>query len=347
MLENLEIKNFRGFDSLKVEGLSKINLFVGKNNSGKTSVLEALSLLAGMSNPQLPGNINLMRGLGTLSPTQFKYLFHKLKYENKPFFNGIFSDASERRLELDMIFQQQNNAILSTLLVPEIVGLNLNFSEKKNSDKMTFWQNKIVYGANGVNQELSNNYNENLFTTHIYPIKNDLETLRRYSEIVKRNENDDILDMLKQFDENIVNVQPLPDGIFVRLKDTAEQVPINVMGDGIRRFLEIVTAVVERKNILVLIDEIENGLHYSFSKQLWKSLITYSQKYDSQLFITTHNIETLQSLKSVLKEEQYQEMRDFSKVFSISKTAESEYKAYRFSYDEFKIAIENKLELRE
>jgi len=76
-------------------------------------------------------------------------------------------------------------------------------------------------------------------------------------------------------------------------------------------------------------------------------LISYSQKYDKQLFITTHNIETLECLNSVLGEDQYQDMRDFSKVFSISKTAKSEYKAYRFSYNEFNTAIENSLELRD
>jgi len=371
LLTELEIRNFRGFDALKVDGLSKINLFVGKNNSGKTSILEALFLLIGMSNPALPNSINIMRGLGTFSATQFKYLFHKLKFENKPLFNGMFSDASKRELELDAIFQQQlfngmfsdaskreleldsvfqqqqNNALLSTLSISEIVGLNMNFSEEKNPDKKTSWRNRVVYTTKGINQELANNYNETLFASYVYPIKNDIETLRRYSGIVQRNESDDIVDMLKKFDENIVNVLPLPEGIFFKLKDTAEQVPINVMGDGIRRFLEIVTAVLDKNNTSVLIDEIENGLHYSVYSHLWKMLISYSQQYDKQLFVTTHNIETLESLNSVLKEERYQPMRDCSKVFSISKTAKLEYKAYGFSYNEFNTAIENNLDLRE
>jgi AAA15 family ATPase/GTPase len=95
LLKNLNIANFRGFDALEIEGLSKINLFIGQNNSGKTSVLEALFLLAGMSNSALPSNINGFRGLNMLSPKQLKYLFHKLKLENKPSLKGTFNDDPE------------------------------------------------------------------------------------------------------------------------------------------------------------------------------------------------------------------------------------------------------------
>ena len=63
ILQRLTIKNFRGFDSLEIDGFSKINLFVGKNNSGKTSVLESIFLVIGMSNPMLPNTINQIRGL--------------------------------------------------------------------------------------------------------------------------------------------------------------------------------------------------------------------------------------------------------------------------------------------
>jgi hypothetical protein len=67
---------------------------------------------------------------------------------------------------------------------------------------------------------------------------------------------------------------------------------------------------------------------------------------DVQLFITTHNIETLECLKSVLEDSQYENMQDCSKVFAISKTAQSEYKAYKYPYEEFKTAIDNDIELR-
>jgi len=367
LLEKLEITNFRGFDTLKIEDLSKINLFVGKNNSGKTSVLEALFLLLAMSNPMLPGSINQIRGLNFLSPNQLKYLFHNLNFESRPFFKGIFNDNSERELELNVISQQQrknfssslpsvlypqqrNNIppILSSLLpAPEIAGINLKFSKKENSNPKFTRESSAFYDASGINYIFSNDYEEILFVTYIGHDKNDPGVLTRYSEIIKKSENNTILKALQKFDNNIEGIQVLPDGIYFKLKSITELVPSNIMGDGIRRFLNIVTAVSEKQNVFVLIDEIENGLHYSAYKVLWKNLISYSLQNDVQLFITTHNIETLESLRAILEESQYEEMRNYSKVFSISKTAEYKYKAYKYSYEEFKTAIENDLELRE
>ena len=45
MIKDLYIENFRGFDKLKIDDIKKINFLVGKNNCGKTSVLEAISLM--------------------------------------------------------------------------------------------------------------------------------------------------------------------------------------------------------------------------------------------------------------------------------------------------------------
>src|SRR2546423_161740 len=45
MLDSLSIKNFRLFRDLKVESLSRVNLIAGKNNTGKTALLEAVYLL--------------------------------------------------------------------------------------------------------------------------------------------------------------------------------------------------------------------------------------------------------------------------------------------------------------
>ncbi len=354
-LEHLQIKNFRGFDSLEIEGLSKINLFVGKNNSGKTSILEALFLLFGMSNPTLPSNINNIRGLGKGNQIglsqQLKYLFHNLNLSEKPSFYGRFNDTSERWLEIEPRFKQNEfSPDVSSVSVPEINGIGLNFSTKKRQvPRKSFKSFFILEGNNNtIKSTVPREYIETLIATYISSdVKDNTSTLMRYSEILKKKGGESILKALQDaFDNNIIALQPFPDGLYFNLKDLGELLPTNLMGDGLRRFLNIVTAVSERQNGFICIDEIENGLHYSAYKWLWKSLLTFVEQNDIQLFISTHNIETLECLKSVLEEDKFKTMQDYAKVFSISKTVKSEYKSYKYSFEEFKTAIENDIELR-
>jgi len=346
-LRNLTISNFRGFDTLEINNFSQINLFLGKNNSGKTSILEAIFLLMGMSNPVIPSSINQFRGLNIASAKQLKYLFHNLKVENKPSFVGTFDDESERQLNIDAKFLSDNPQIINTSIsAPAIKGLDLNFSVKKRHAQKLSRKSSIIFDNDVINQQMPRDYFENQYAVFVTPDKNDLGALNRYSEVIKRKAGDSILKSLQMFDSNIKGIQILPDGIYFDIKDIDELVPGNIMGDGVRRFLNIATAVAEKKDSIVCIDEIENGLHYSAYKLLWKSLITFSKSYNVQLFITTHNIETLTCLKNILEEEEHGDMRELTQVFTVSKTTTAGYRTYRYSYEGFKDAIEHETEIR-
>ena len=81
MLKRLQIRNFRGFNALEIDQLSGINLIAGKNNSGKTSLLEAISLLVGAGDARLARNVNIIRGLeleSRVSPAMIGPLWRQL-----------------------------------------------------------------------------------------------------------------------------------------------------------------------------------------------------------------------------------------------------------------------------
>ena len=77
MIQDIKIENFRGITSLEIQDFKKINIFVGKNNCGKTSVLEALFLVTGISNPSLSVTINNMRSLVINNIVDLKFIFNK------------------------------------------------------------------------------------------------------------------------------------------------------------------------------------------------------------------------------------------------------------------------------
>ena len=83
MIKNIKIKGFRGIKSLVIDDLVRINLFLGKNNCGKTSILEALFLIIGITNPVLPRNIHLFRDLLLTQTDDFRFMFYRLDFNSK------------------------------------------------------------------------------------------------------------------------------------------------------------------------------------------------------------------------------------------------------------------------
>lgn len=355
LLKELTIENFRGFDKVELSDFSKINIILGKNNSGKTSILEAIFLLAGMSNPLLPDNINRLRGIGSIDARNLKYLFHNISFPNNPIFHARLEDLTERTLILTPIIKGNSDkdkiaveATSSSAMTTstQISGLELTFSSKKYHDQKQSYKASINYTHQGLTQSLNNKYIETINATFIASDSNDSTILAGFSDLVKKKKDIEVLKSLQSFDNRIESIQALPDGIYFGLKDVDELVLSNMAGDGIRRFLKIITAVANPSRTIALIDEIENGLHHSAYELLWKSILTLSSTLDLQLFITTHNAETLKCLQRILKDVEFEKQRDLVKIYTVVNTKNSGFKSFRYSYESFKDAIENDLEIR-
>lgn len=355
LLKELTIENFRGFDKIELKEFSKINIVLGKNNSGKTSILEAIFLLAGMSNPILPDTINRFRGIASINASNLKYLFHNISFVNNPTFTAILDDSSERTLELSPLYKGSSekekveldgtSSSAMTTYSP-INGLDLNFSTKKKQQQRQPYKASINYTQQGLSRIINNKYIEKISATFIGTESNDSTILAGYSELVKKKKDDFVLHALQTFDKRIESIQPLPDGIYLGLKNIDELVLSNMAGDGIRRFLKIITAVANPSRTIILIDEIENGLHYSAYRLLWESILALSSTLDSQLFITTHNVETLKCLQKVLEDTENEIQREYVKVFTVVETKNAGFKSYGYSYEGFKEAIDNEMEMR-
>lgn len=359
-LESIEIKNFRGFDNIKIQGFSPINVFIGKNNSGKSSILEGLFLLIGMSNPILPENVNRMRGLNIRDAEEFRYLFHKLKFDNIPEFKGTFSDETERSLSLYPKFKkgsaseaqaqkipgEELSTIDASTASPKVTGLELEFALKKRHSQRKTLKSSILFNPPEFIPVQNANYKEELHAVYLTGDSKELNALARFSEIVKRKKGYLIVEALQKIDERIESIHPLPDGLYFSYEGIEELIPSNISGDGVRRYLSIVTTIAEKPDSIILVDEIENGLHYSAHKKLWESIISISKSFNIQLFVTTHNIETLECLKELLEEEENKQYQEDLSVFTVSHTKKAGIKTYKYTFEGFKDAIESETEIR-
>ena len=81
LMDSFEVENFRSLKHLKLEKLARVNLLVGKNNSGKTSVLEGIFLLQGAGSHSGLATIEHERGLKE-DENEFRHLFYRFNFSN-------------------------------------------------------------------------------------------------------------------------------------------------------------------------------------------------------------------------------------------------------------------------
>jgi Predicted ATPases len=166
--------------------------------------------------------------------------------------------------------------------------------------------------------------------------------LSNIKAIIRGGKKARLVEIIKLFDSNTLNVEMIDNELYVQLSNLTQLVPVSFIGDGLQRFIGIFAAVLNPDNSVVLIDEIDNGLHYTVLEQLWKSLIDLSIENDTQLFITTHNEESLSSLATVLEEEEEVDLT----VFSVQMTKKAGLKAYLYPAKALQGAVEKEIEIR-
>jgi len=121
-------------------------------------------------------------------------------------------------------------------------------------------------------------------------------------------------------------------------------IPINLMGDGIRRILGILATIYERRNGILLIDEIENGLHYSTLSVLWKTILKAVFDNNVQLFVTTHSYECIQAMTTAYQSSGRN--KDFISLFRIEKDKSGRHHAFQYESDTLIAGIEKDFEVR-
>lgn len=362
-IKNIEIKQFRGLPGLSLDNFGSINLLLGNNNCGKTTVLEALFLMIGISNPQLSLSINSFRDLPFADEDDFRYIFHNLDYSNTPEIKADFSEKEHKRtLKIKPLYKETTSSNDTTKVKHEdinsitlnttesairVSGLINEFTIKERHSQTKKYTTSVFLQAGGLLVEQPKDYREKINGVFLRSGINESNSITRLEKIIKSKQQDKIINILNRIDTRIKDVTVFSNGrIFFDLEAINCLVPSNIMGDGIRRFLSLITTIFQTSGGIVLIDEIENGLHYSAHKKLWKSIIVACQEFNVQLFVTTHNIETLKYLKEVAKSDDNKMFQNEIKLFSIRFLESGAFKSYRYDFPEFEHAIEQETEIR-
>lgn len=290
MLTEIELTNFRGFSSLKLSGLGPVNLIVGMNNVGKTSLLEAVSLLGGEG---LKGNFHqLYRD----TPTPLQQTFYALLRKD-----GIGGGAEcslvakagqgdERIVYLDEKHQRNMQVQPQGRPQPQSQGSigNLQVTSFGMGSK---FESRAASGRSD----------------------NAQQKLTRLSKLLESGEQEDrLLQMLRVLDERVDAVRILSQNghSYVAVGfDKKQRVPVAQVGQGMERVIAIFSEILGEKADICCIDEIENGLHHTALTKIWTGIAEIAERLGVQLFITTHSRECLTAAHEVFSERKHYDLR--------------------------------------
>lgn len=323
MLTHLTIQNFRLFKHLHIEGLRRINLFAGKNNSGKTALLEALRIMAAGEDLSVMEYILQQRGRQSANSWEaYDPLFYR--------------PALQSTLGSDSLFIQINNFKL------ERVG---------RGGKDTFYNSRLRGNSKNINQLRNNNPLPNpLFprdaAVFIPFSTNDYFPLERlWESIVLTPKEDQVMNILKEsILPTLVRLDVKPDRTLVRLEGEDKPLPLKSLGDGAQRMLLIAVALVSAKDNLLLLDEIEAGLHYSVLEKLWAVIFRYAEQLNVQVFATTHSSDAIKSFTYLMEQPGNREQGAFFRLQADRKSGETE--AIAYDLEQLELSLEANLEPR-
>lgn len=350
LFKSLKVKDFRGVDDLSFDDLSFVNVFLGENNSGKSTVLEAILLILNMSNPDTLLQINGIRARKLFSGvSELKYYFRNMEVASVPNITLVNTDDTERHLTL--AFSLESGATpepMQDVRIGESVLVNtirMNFEFNRIGERQEY-MSLLRVDSNGtiVERRVADKYFEKVSVSLITAGMPSANVVNDLTELFRRNMKGGVLSLLQLFDDKITGVEILKDDVYLSYEGIAEMLPSSMMGDGLRRYISIVAAAANPRTSVVLIDELENGLHYSVYRKLWNALFALAVRHNKQIFVTTHSIETLKALNDTLNISS--EYQDGMRLYTIVRTLKKGHQAYKYTYEGLSAACDNNVELR-
>ena len=335
MLDSLKIKNFRALEDFEVSKLGRVNLIVGKNNSGKSSVLEALRIYARNASPDILDLIAishdekalLKEGRETAIETEipFQHFFtgRHLPIDEEKIIEIGSNSKSDSRLKIKYVYLMESEEVIFDEIGKKRIVIHrqpISKSEINHSNgqiilAISVSKGDIKYPPILLNDPRSGNRGIlslvdltpcNIIPTQFISIN---ELANDWDNIALTENETTVKEAMRiispEFEDlNFVRNETNDAHSFsrvgkVKLANELKPIPLNSLGDGVLRVLQLMLKLFSARGGFLLIDEFENGLHYSVQEKVWTLLFEMAQKLDIQIFATTHSWDCIESFSKV------------------------------------------------
>ena len=350
--------------------LSPINLIAGDNNAGKSTLLEALYVLAS------DGSMDVMRQIacermdlipGKMDNRDIRQVIRQI--DKQRVLLSFFKDckfelgeemclqASERQfVKMRLIYAYETEEVNANSVIKKINYIADSQQLLKTDEKLE----KGIYVRLGKKEFFYSLEDEfrfservilpNVHFVHTVSSSKDMNA-RLWDNISLTGLEQHVVDALRIIEPQIENLAFLEEPEvslfsgrtrrvpYVSLRNGNNRYPLSIMGDGMNRILSIILAIVNSKNGICLIDEIENGIYYRKQLDLWKIIFFLVDQLNVQLFATTHSLDCVRSFSSIA------ENGEMNQLIRLEKRKKGPF-AICYAPKELKVALDNEIELR-
>ena len=320
MLKSFYIQNFKNFKELTIPTLRRVNLIVGKNNVGKSTLLEAIALYLSEGDEYCLRNLLYGRGeeipytrqdddIQDYVKDRLLSIFHEWKEDYSKDFAIKLGEQENDTITIKQVYiaDYRKNGVSDVRTIGvynqediDDAGGKLSFnalglmSQKRDGDmNLIRYDHGLSYASKPKNVPYQIVYSIDL---------NNSANALLYDKIALSASESYIVKALNIINDDIDRITFVTDGLrdryripVVSLKNSGKRVRLSSMGDGLNRVLTIILALLNAKGGVLLLDEFETGLHYSVQTQLWEIIFMLAEELDIQAFVTSHSSDCLKA----------------------------------------------------
>ncbi len=367
MIRRLKLENYRSFESYKLEDLARVNLLVGPNNCGKTSILEAAHFLAVQGDPRALVHSTYRRGEvlpsrshdgtedhRTREPYDLSHQFHGHRFDVGTSFQISSDDelgnvaVTIRQAEdgqAEDLFNIETGRTQSLVLRIESPSQG-NFDLAVNDDGSFTWNPRALRKA-AANAPTATRPVQFLEVDSLEPRL----MASMWDNVLVDGRETEVLHAMRILESELSSIHFLSGdrvhrfkgspGIVLGFSGQKRRVPLGSYGDGIRRLLGLSLSLTQLQHGLLLADEIDTGLHWKVMEDMWRLVVETACDASIQVFATTHSYDCVRGLDSLLGANP--ELADHVCIQKIERSLDQ---AVAFDADRIRAAVKHGIELR-
>lgn len=341
MYKSFRVQNFRGFRDLRLDDLARVNLIAGKNNTGKSALLEAIFTYTGVYDSSMLLRIpaherqsfksyRLEEGTDLINPG-WPLLFHNFETSKEILMYGQNAGQGDLELPEDETCSTKSQQLVISLEDPDRLyelskrrfniervvdesGRVLVFREWHGYFRYWVSFNPYTRSANtaaafvgppkSVEARRDTRYDSRFLSANA-TLSADAEA-SLFTDARRTGQDKILLSVASRIEPRLRHIELLSNGLKIELhghlKGLKQPLPVSSMGVGMRRIISLMLAIGTSEDGIVLVDEIENGLHYSVQVDVWKAIAEAAQARNVQVFATTHSYEMVQAAHEAFHE---------------------------------------------